>query len=192
MRIILHNLLHRLVAGGGGDDDYGLSSSSTSVLIQGREHLNRAVNGDKVAIQVLEKSQWSRPSNLHLVDSAKDKEDETVGDQEDDLADGKWRLMLLSAVSGCCCWGLRGCCCRGLRGCCQTDRKWMRWLLCDRIRSSDSPGYNLILRPSRPFFVLNSYLPRVWKGSYSPGCRWFGFRQPGCSWFYLLTAPDVI
>ena len=75
------------VLGGGGDDDYGVSSS-TSVLIQGLSNLNRAVNGDKVAIQVFDKSKWNRPSNLLVVDGGEDKEDEAV-DQAEDVEPGK-------------------------------------------------------------------------------------------------------
>ena len=80
------NLLPHIL-GGGGDDDYGLTSS-TSILIQGATHLNRAVNGDKVAIEVFDKSQWNRPSNLLVVESGEDKEDEAT-DQMDGLAEGR-------------------------------------------------------------------------------------------------------
>jgi len=40
-------------------------------LLQGRENLNRAINGDIVAIQMLPESQWSAPANLVLADYGK-------------------------------------------------------------------------------------------------------------------------
>jgi len=40
-------------------------------LLQGREHLNRAINGDIVAIEMLPESQWSAPANLVLADYGK-------------------------------------------------------------------------------------------------------------------------
>ncbi|XP_060878753.1 exosome complex exonuclease RRP44 [Metopolophium dirhodum] len=39
-----------------------------NILLQGRENLNRAINGDIVAIQMLPESQWSAPANLVLAD----------------------------------------------------------------------------------------------------------------------------
>ena len=47
------------------------------ILIQGREALNRAVNGDTVAIELLPKSEWSAPSEIVLEEGA----------EEDDIAD---------------------------------------------------------------------------------------------------------
>lgn len=73
-------------SGGGGDDDYGLSSS-TSILIQGMTNLNRAVNGDKVAIEIFDKSKWNRPSNLLVVESGEDKEDEAA-EHNEEIAEG--------------------------------------------------------------------------------------------------------
>ncbi|XP_050442392.1 exosome complex exonuclease RRP44 [Adelges cooleyi] len=39
-----------------------------NILVQGRENLNRAINGDIVAIQLLPESQWSAPANLVIED----------------------------------------------------------------------------------------------------------------------------
>jgi len=39
--------------------------------LQGRESLNRAINGDIVAIQMLPENQWSAPTNLVLADYGK-------------------------------------------------------------------------------------------------------------------------
>ena len=50
-------------------------------------NLNRAVNGDKVAIEVFDKSKWNRPSNLLVVETGEDKEDEAV-DPNDELKEG--------------------------------------------------------------------------------------------------------
>jgi exosome complex exonuclease DIS3/RRP44 len=42
-------------------------------LLQGREHLNRAINGDIVAVQMLPESEWSAPTNLVIADYGKKK-----------------------------------------------------------------------------------------------------------------------
>lgn len=38
------------------------------MLIQGREAINRAVDGDVVAIELLPEAQWSSPSEIVLED----------------------------------------------------------------------------------------------------------------------------
>lgn len=42
---------------------HGQGDVKVPVLIQGREHINRAIDGDVVAIQLLPKSQWKKPSD---------------------------------------------------------------------------------------------------------------------------------
>ncbi|KAF1324731.1 Exosome complex exonuclease rrp44, partial [Globisporangium splendens] len=42
---------------------HGVGDVKVPVLIQGREHINRAIDGDVVAIQLLPKSQWKKPSD---------------------------------------------------------------------------------------------------------------------------------
>ena len=51
------------------------------VFVQGMLSLNRAVDGDTVAIEMLPKEEWSCPSSLVLVD----REDQQK--EEDDLDD---------------------------------------------------------------------------------------------------------
>nr|CAD7439536.1 unnamed protein product [Timema bartmani] len=49
------------------------------ILVQGREGLNRAVNGDSVAIELLPEEEWSAPSELVMMD-----EEDESGDIADD------------------------------------------------------------------------------------------------------------
>jgi exoribonuclease R len=49
------NLMEGYVSAEGYDED---------ILIQGREHTNRAISGDTVVIEVLPKEEWSAPSKL--------------------------------------------------------------------------------------------------------------------------------
>ncbi|RLN94496.1 hypothetical protein BBJ28_00027082, partial [Nothophytophthora sp. Chile5] len=42
---------------------HGAGGVKLPVLLQGREHINRAIDGDLVAIQLLPKSQWKKPSD---------------------------------------------------------------------------------------------------------------------------------
>lgn len=42
---------------------HGANGVKIPVLLQGREHINRAIDGDLVAIQLLPKSQWKKPSD---------------------------------------------------------------------------------------------------------------------------------
>ena len=46
------------------------------IFIQGHEHLNRAVQGDVVAIEMLPKEQWTGPSSLILVDEEEKNSDD--------------------------------------------------------------------------------------------------------------------
>ncbi|KAG7397620.1 exosome catalytic subunit dis3 [Phytophthora boehmeriae] len=42
---------------------HGANGVKIPVLLQGREHINRAIDGDLVAIQLLPKNQWKKPSD---------------------------------------------------------------------------------------------------------------------------------
>ncbi|KAI9907985.1 hypothetical protein PsorP6_002931 [Peronosclerospora sorghi] len=65
---------------------HGMKGSSIPVLVQGREHTNRAIDGDVVVIQLLSKEQWKEPSDsfttkkTSVVDAAEE--------DESDLEDG--------------------------------------------------------------------------------------------------------
>ena len=48
------------------------------VFIRGYEHLNRAMQGDSVVIEMLSKAEWSCPSSMVLEDDDQDKEEEEV------------------------------------------------------------------------------------------------------------------
>lgn len=56
----------------------GEGEDTTEVLIQGLQNLNRAVNQDVVAIQLLPRSQWVAPSSVVLQDEGKAKDDEAA------------------------------------------------------------------------------------------------------------------
>ena len=57
---------------------------SFQVFVQGLDNLNRAVNDDTVAIEMLPEAEWSCPSSLVLrEDEAKDEEDEANVDTTD-------------------------------------------------------------------------------------------------------------
>ncbi|KAF8782291.1 Exosome complex exonuclease RRP44 like protein [Argiope bruennichi] len=62
----------------GGDDE----SDSKSVFIQGLKHLNRAVHGDTVAVQILPEEQWTCPSSLVLEDKTKNPDAEKDENEE--------------------------------------------------------------------------------------------------------------
>ena len=47
------------------------------IFIQGHEHLNRAIDGDIVAVQMLPKEKWSCPSSM-VMDDEEEKGDEEV------------------------------------------------------------------------------------------------------------------
>ena len=47
------------------------------IFVQGLQNLNRAVNDDSVALEMLPESEWSCPSSMVLAeDEGKDEEDE--------------------------------------------------------------------------------------------------------------------
>lgn len=68
---------------------HGVGDVRVPVLIQGREHINRAIDGDVVAIQLLPKSQWKKPSDSFAAngtaaaDALEDEED-LAGEEEED------------------------------------------------------------------------------------------------------------
>ncbi|XP_039289290.1 exosome complex exonuclease RRP44 [Nilaparvata lugens] len=59
------------------------------VLIQGRESLNRAVDGDTVAIELLPESEWSAPSELILEDVEPEAGDVLEEEEERELREAK-------------------------------------------------------------------------------------------------------
>ncbi|XP_001601829.1 exosome complex exonuclease RRP44 [Nasonia vitripennis] len=52
------------------------------VLVQGREGLNRAVDGDTVAIELLPEDQWSAPSDIILQDETEDDPGDVLDDEK--------------------------------------------------------------------------------------------------------------
>ncbi|ETV87152.1 hypothetical protein H257_02135 [Aphanomyces astaci] len=51
---------------------HGLNDARVPVLISGREFINRAMDGDVVAIEILPKAQWRRPADAFAVNNDKD------------------------------------------------------------------------------------------------------------------------
>lgn len=49
----------------------------SQVFLQGHAHLNRAVSGDVVAIEMLPEDQWSCPSSM-IIEDTEEKADEDV------------------------------------------------------------------------------------------------------------------
>ncbi|XP_011502660.1 PREDICTED: exosome complex exonuclease RRP44 [Ceratosolen solmsi marchali] len=58
------------------------------ILIQGRESLNRAIDGDTVAVELFSEDQWSAPSEVILIDEAEDDPGDVI-DDENILAENK-------------------------------------------------------------------------------------------------------
>lgn len=56
---------------------------SLQVLIQGLQHLNRAVHQDVVAVQLLPQSQWVAPSSVVLQDDGAAKDDSVEEGEEE-------------------------------------------------------------------------------------------------------------
>ncbi|GLD92419.1 hypothetical protein PINS_up000952 [Pythium insidiosum] len=69
---------------------HGADGARVPVLIQGREHVNRAMDGDVVAIQLLPKAQWKSPSDAFvsqaLAEEQEEKEEEEEEGEEDAAA----------------------------------------------------------------------------------------------------------
>lgn len=57
--------------------------ASCQVLIQGLQNLNRAVNQDVVAVQLLPKDQWVAPSSVVLQDEGEAKDDDAEEEEEE-------------------------------------------------------------------------------------------------------------
>lgn len=51
-------------------------------MVQGREGLNRAIDGDTVAIELLPEDQWSAPSDMILQDETEDDPGDVVDDEK--------------------------------------------------------------------------------------------------------------
>ncbi|KAG6950818.1 hypothetical protein JG688_00013991 [Phytophthora aleatoria] len=64
---------------------HGANGVKIPVLLQGREHINRAIDGDLVAIQLLPKDQWKRPSESFAANgtAAAEAAEEADDDKED-------------------------------------------------------------------------------------------------------------
>uniref|UniRef100_A0A3Q3WEL5 Protein DIS3 homolog n=1 Tax=Mola mola TaxID=94237 RepID=A0A3Q3WEL5_MOLML len=62
----------------------GEGEDSTEVLIQGLQNLNRAVNQDVVAVQLLPQSQWVAPSSVVLQDEGTAKDDSAEEEEEEE------------------------------------------------------------------------------------------------------------
>lgn len=53
------------------------------ILVQGREALNRAVDGDIVALKILPESEWTAPSEIVLEDTSEDPSDDAIDSKEE-------------------------------------------------------------------------------------------------------------
>ncbi|KAJ0402400.1 hypothetical protein P43SY_004109 [Pythium insidiosum] len=65
---------------------HGADGARVPVLIQGREHVNRAMDGDVVAIQLLPKAQWRSPSDSFVSQALAEAQEEDEQDQDQDDA----------------------------------------------------------------------------------------------------------
>ncbi|MCL4130362.1 UNVERIFIED_CONTAM: hypothetical protein GTU68_040344, partial [Idotea baltica] len=77
-----------------------VEGSEKSILIQGRDNINRALHDDVVAIQILPKEKWSTPSTV-VLDQQKQEEEKETGDDEGDnerQAMAKEEAILASGV----------------------------------------------------------------------------------------------
>lgn len=68
---------------------HGHGDVKVPVLLQGREHINRAIDGDVVAIELLPKSQWKKPSDSFAAngtaaaEAAEEAEDSRENDEDE-------------------------------------------------------------------------------------------------------------
>ena len=62
-----------------------VTSLEKFVLIQGLQHLNRAVHEDVVAIELFPESEWSCPSGLVMKDAEEEKVEENVTGDDDEV-----------------------------------------------------------------------------------------------------------
>ena len=65
----------------------GSDAVGSDILIDGREHLNRAVDGDIVAVELLPESEWKRPGT-RIGGEGSAEEGESTGGAEDESAQG--------------------------------------------------------------------------------------------------------
>ena len=61
-----------------------VTSMEKFVLIQGLQHLNRAVHEDIVAIELFPESEWTYPSGLVMKDAEEEKVEKATNDDSDD------------------------------------------------------------------------------------------------------------
>ncbi|KAG1701010.1 hypothetical protein DVH05_011254 [Phytophthora capsici] len=64
---------------------HGANGVKIPVLLQGREHINRAIDGDLVAIQLLPKDQWKKPSDSFAANGTAAAEAAEEADDKDDV-----------------------------------------------------------------------------------------------------------
>ena len=74
-RILVHGVVGK---GGSGTDRASGSDDALPVLLQGRESLNRAMDGDSVVIELLPTSQWRAPSTRLAGQAAQSGEDDEL------------------------------------------------------------------------------------------------------------------
>jgi exosome complex exonuclease DIS3/RRP44 len=68
---------------------HGVDDARVPVLIQGKENINRAIDGDVVAIQLLPKNQWKKPSDSFATQaSGKELESDSDSDEEESQSIG--------------------------------------------------------------------------------------------------------
>lgn len=58
------------------------SDESTTVIISGRENVNRAIHGDVVAVELLPRSEWKRLGDDKVLDQENDKEEDAKEDEK--------------------------------------------------------------------------------------------------------------
>ncbi|KAF6039601.1 hypothetical protein EB796_002097 [Bugula neritina] len=63
------------------------------IFIQGRNHLNRAVNEDLVAVEMLPQSEWSYPSSLVLEDRAQADDENTSKDDLKEASEARHKEL---------------------------------------------------------------------------------------------------
>ncbi|KAK1944347.1 Exosome complex exonuclease RRP44 A [Phytophthora citrophthora] len=64
---------------------HGANGVKIPVLLQGREHINRAIDGDLVAIQLLPKDQWKKPSDSFAANGTAAAEAAEEADDKEDV-----------------------------------------------------------------------------------------------------------
>ncbi|XP_013782757.1 exosome complex exonuclease RRP44-like [Limulus polyphemus] len=74
-------------------------NESNTILLQGREHVNRAVHGDIVGVELLSKDRWSNPSTVVLQDESVNPDDDE-DDKEDEMLVKKDRTKTEAVPTG--------------------------------------------------------------------------------------------